>query len=96
MTDKRYIAMAEDTKKRLDAHLVEYATHRSEYLERQVHQDKLQSNNMEAIDKLTKATQGLVDTWLIANGIQKFFKWLSGFAFLGVIISWAVGFNPFK
>ena len=87
--DKRHIAMIEDTAEKLDAHLIEYTQHRAEYLERQQH-------NMEAIDKLTKATQGLVDAWTVANNIQRFFKWLSGFAFLGIVISWIVGFNPFK
>jgi len=52
------------------------------------------SNLITALATLTRATQGLVDGWIAARAIQRFIKWLSGFAFLGAISAWAAGKLP--
>ncbi len=81
---------------KLDNHIKEY----HEHLEEQRNQwDKLlttQRQNTEAITSLTDSTKDLVNVWHAANGTMKslsalggFMKWLSGFAFVGVIITWA-------
>ena len=51
---------------------------------------------LKAIDDLTKAVQPLVDGVTVLVVLQKLVKWASGFAFLGIIISWYTGYNPFK
>jgi hypothetical protein len=38
--------------------------------------------------ELTESTRGIVETWQTANGVGKFFKWLSGFAILGALVKW--------
>ena len=80
-------------KRRFDDHLVEHAEFRSEYSINQIRHETAYTKNMEAIAALTKSTQevvqstqGVVDAWKVANGFQKFVKWLSGFVFLGAII----------
>ena len=87
---ERYIAMAEDTKKRLDEHLVEYSKDRAEYLEGYKQLKDLQQANAEAIGQLITSTQGLVDVWTVANGFQRFFKWLSGFAVASAAVVWLI------
>lgn len=83
-------------RKRFESHLDDHRVDLQEYAERQLKQDLAHEEAMKAITELTIATKGLVDAWTTVSQIQKFFKWLSGFAFLGIVISWAVGFNPFK
>ena len=79
---------------KLDNHIEEYKMHKQEYLERQAHQDTMQENNMKAIAELVAATKGVVDAWAVANGFQKFIKWLSGFGLVGALIAW--GFSMAK
>lgn len=86
------IKLRERFDKHLDSHREDY----EEYVERQRTQEQFSTKNAEAIAALTEATQSLVDAWKTIGAIQKFVKWLSGFAFLGIIISWFAGFNPFK
>jgi len=75
---------------RLEEHLVQYRLHREEYLDRQAHQDEAYEKNLEAIAALTKATQGLVDSWVVVLSVQKFIKWLSGFAVIGGFITYLI------
>ena len=75
---------------RLDKHIEEYIMHKQEYLERQAHQDEMQEKNMEAIAELVAATKGVVDAWAVANGFQKFIKWLGGFGLVGALITWGL------
>lgn len=75
---------------KIDMHLGEYLLHRQEYIERQETQELAYINTMKAINELTVATKGVVDAWTIANGFQKFVKWLSGFSVLGAVIAWCV------
>lgn len=73
---------------RLDKHLESYQADTVKYTERQLRQDIAHAQSMEAIDKLTKATQGVVDAWVIANGFSRFLKFLSSFVILGGILTW--------
>tara|TARA_R110002153_G_scaffold150049_2_gene301633 strand:+ start:2490 stop:2771 length:282 start_codon:yes stop_codon:yes gene_type:complete len=77
---------------RLDDHLVE-CNKRS--MEVDVRLDKLiqaQELNATNIADLTKATQGVVEAWTVANGLSKFLKWLSSFAIIGASIIWLKDF----
>lgn len=65
-----------------------FQTHLTEYSLRCERQDIAHEKNMEAISKLTKSTQGLVDTWVTVRSLQKLMSWLSSFAVLGVLIAW--------
>lgn len=53
---------------------------------------KAQELNASNIAHLTESTQGVVDAWVVANGLQKFIKWVSSFAIIGGIIAWLNGF----
>lgn len=44
---------------------------------------------LEAISQLTSSTQDVVDAWKVASGLQRFVKWLSGFA---VVVGAAIAF----
>lgn len=81
---------------RFDRHMDEHRMDAQDYNERQLQQDLSQERNIVAIDNLTKAVQPLVDGMTVLAAIHKLGKWLSGFAFIGVAISWYTGFNPFK
>lgn len=83
-------------KRRLETHMEEHRLDEKEYVARQLKQDLAHEKNMEAIDKLTKAVQPLVDGVVVMVALQKVVKWASGFAFLGVIIYMITGHNPFK
>ena len=39
-------------------------------------------------DAQIKATEGLVNAWNVLSSFQKFVKWMSGFAAIGVFIAW--------
>ena len=80
--------------RKVDKHIEECTLHRSEYLERQLHQDIAHEKNMIAISKLTESTQGVVDAWSTANNFQKFAAWLSKFAVLVALIAWIVNKIP--
>lgn len=77
-----------ELKARIEAHLEDYREHTSEYDERCKTQDKLYKNTMEAIDKLTQSTQGVVDAWVTARNLQRFVKWLSSFTIVAIAIGW--------
>jgi len=49
---------------------------------------RAQEKNTANIEKLTQATQGLVDAWTAANLFTRFVKWLSSFAIVGALIAW--------
>lgn len=66
---------------KLDTHVTEQYKVNSEH--GRMHQD-----TMEAIAELTKATSGMVDVWSTAHSLQKFIKWLSGFAVIGAVMLW--------
>lgn len=83
-------------RKRFERHLDCYRVDSAECMERQLRQEIAHEEAMKGICDLTTATKGLVDAWTAASALQKFIKWLSGFAFLGIVISWFVGINPFK
>lgn len=83
-------------RKRFEVHLDEHRVDAAEYQELQLRQSLAHEEAMKNISELTVATKGLVDAWNAASTIQRFFKWLSGFAVLVAIITWAVGYNPFK
>ena len=49
------------------------------------------------VEQLTKATEGVVEAWQTANALQRFLKWLGGFAIIGGLITWVLshfGGNP--
>ncbi len=83
-------------RKRFDKHLDEHRMDDHSYMERQTKQDLAQEKTTEAICDLTEAVKPLVAGVTLFVTLHKFVKWLSGFAFLGVILSWLIGHNPFK
>lgn len=86
----------EELAEQLAKHLSEYAEHRLEYLERQLHQDQMQASNLKAISDLTTATKGLVDAWTVANNLQRFVVWVSKFAILAGVFTYFSGKFGFK
>lgn len=80
---------------RLESHIQDYRDHvleeeRRHYQEMQK-QEAMASNIaqlMKALELQVKATEGLVNGWNALAFFQKFIKWLSGFAFIGVMIAW--------
>lgn len=83
-------------RKRFEDHMNEHRLDEQDYNDRQLKQDLAQAAMVESIAHLTKAVQPLVDGITVLVVIHKLVKWLSGFAFLGVIVSWFTGYNPFK
>lgn len=83
-------------KQRFEAHMDQHRLDEVEYNDRQLRQDIAHQQTMEAIDKLTLAVQPLVDGITMLVVAQKLIKWASGFAFLGVVILFFTGNNPFK
>ena len=49
-----------------------------------------QRANVEAIHKLTCATEGLVSAWTTADNLQRFFKWVSAFGIAVGAVVWLV------
>lgn len=62
--------------------------HLTEYDKRCKRQDEAYDKTMEAINKLTESTQGIVEAWTAANSFQRFIKWVSSFAVVGAVITW--------
>lgn len=81
-------------RERFETHLEEHRIDAVEYAERQVRQDIAHEKNMEAIAKLTEATQQVVDAWEVAIGISKLIKYLASFASLGIFLIWIVSKLP--
>jgi hypothetical protein len=50
--------------------------------------DRKHEETMTAIANLTSATADVVDAWKVANGLQRFVKWLSGFAVIGAVMAY--------
>lgn len=68
----------------------EFDMHKIEIEELHKRHNEMYEKNMEAIAKLTESTQGVVDAWTTANNLHKFTKWLSGFAIVGIVITWLI------
>lgn len=80
---------------KLDNHIKDYHEHLDEHRKQWDTLLTTQRQNTEDISSLTDSTKDLVNVWHAADGTMKslsalggFMKWLSGFAILGVIISW--------
>lgn len=67
---------------RLQQHMIAYAKDKTS-------DDLRHEQAMKEIAALRQATADVVNAWKVANGFQKFVKWLSGFAVLGAAITWA-------
>lgn len=74
--------------RKVDNHILEYKKHTIDYEARYLKQDEQYEKNMDAIAALTASTQGVVDAWKTAGALQRFLKWLSGFAVVGIVIAW--------
>lgn len=77
-----------ELKRRFEDHLEDYRVHTNDEIERKVRDDERYTQTMHSIDCLAKSTKDVVDAWTFANTVQKFVKWLSGFAILGGIIAY--------
>ncbi len=77
-----------DLNRKLDQHLNDHKVHEVTYEARCVKQEEESKRTIAAIDKLTQATTDIVEAWKVARGVQKFVKWASTFAAIGVILSW--------
>lgn len=78
MTTEEDIAKLEE---RFNSHLIKYAEDKTA--------DNIRHEQiMQEITELTQATAQVVNAWKVANGFQRFVKWLSGFAVLGAVITW--------
>jgi hypothetical protein len=89
--------------RRLDDHINEFHAHVASENERWDHLIDVTERNTESITKLAKSTEGLVDIYRTGNSViragvtmGRFVKWLSSFAVIGYIISWAVEHWPVK
>ena len=72
--------------RRFEDHLDDYRVHIAEDVEKHRRQDEMHERNLQAIADLTEATKGVVEGWIVANGLQRFAKWLGGFAFFAAAI----------
>lgn len=88
---------------RFERHMDEHRLDEHDYNDRQLKQDlaraenmKLTEANTKAIADLARSVQPLVDGITVLVVLQKLVKWLSGFAFIGVIATLLVNNNPFK
>lgn len=84
----------EQLERKLDDHILEYELFKKKSAEIHERQDTAFNKNMEAISALTAATTDVVKAWEVANGLQKFLKWLSGFAILGGSVMWLISQLP--
>lgn len=96
--DKQIVLMQQ----KLDNHIEEYKEHCKAEEERWDHLIFSQERNTQSIRELTESTKALTDStkdivsaWQAANGTVKtmsivgqFVKWLSGFAVVGVAVTW--------
>lgn len=85
----------EELKQLILLHLEQYEKDRNYFFETQDKNQKAyetNANNIEKLveitDELSKATQGVVQAWETANALQRFLKWASSFAVIGVIVAW--------
>lgn len=83
-------AQMKEFNRRFEDHLDEYRVHISEDVEKYARLDAMQEANMVAIADLTLATKGLVEGWIVANGLQRFLKWVSAFGIVGVALVWMI------
>lgn len=81
-------------KAKFEDHLIEHRIKSKDYELRQERQDLKHEQNMQAIAELTAATQDVVAAWKVANGLQRFVKWLSGFAVVGAVITFVSNHFP--
>ena len=80
---------------RLDSHIDDFRAHMLEE-ERRYHQDMQKqeaiANNLDnlirSLELQVKATEGLVQAWNAASFLQRFIKWCSGFAAIGMFLAW--------
>lgn len=80
--------------RRLDDHLIDYRDHVADDLLKHDRQDRMHDQNMEAIRALTRSTQGVVDVYTTVDRVQKFAKWVAGFAVIGWILTHYVVLAP--
>lgn len=80
---------------RFETHLDDYRAHVLEeerrYLQDMQRQEAMANNInnlMKSLEFQAEATKGLVEAWNAASFLQRFVKWASGFAFIGVLIAW--------
>ena len=83
-------------RKRFEKHLDNHRQDESYENEKQLKKDIDQAAMIKSVSDLTKAVQPLVDGVTVLIVMQKLVKWLSGFAFIGVVIAAVTGNNPFK
>ena len=80
---------------RLDSHIDDYRAHILEEERRYLQDMEKQQAIANNIDNLIKslelqveATRGLVEAWNAANFLQRFVKWASTFAAIGMFLAW--------
>lgn len=56
--------------------------------------DRKHEETMAAIANLTCATRDVVDAWKVANGLQRFVKWISSFAVVGGVLTYLAANYP--
>ena len=78
--------------KRLEQHLLEHAQKDATINARLDKLIQAQELNATNIASLTKATNGVVEAWTVANGLSKFLKWLSSLALIGGALIWLSNF----
>jgi phage shock protein A len=83
-----------ELRQKLEDHVEEYKQQCREFSDRQMQLQRSHEQTMVAITALTQATKEIVNAWTVANGVQKFIKWLSSFAIVGVAIIWIVAKLP--
>tara|TARA_R110000851_G_scaffold317339_1_gene480768 strand:+ start:1911 stop:2228 length:318 start_codon:yes stop_codon:yes gene_type:complete len=83
-------------RRRFEKHLDSHRQDDREDMEKRLNQEANQETMVKSIAELTKAVQPLVDGVTVLVVVQKLVKWLSGFAFIGVVIATVTGNNPFK
>lgn len=81
--------------RKLDTHLEEYHERKEEMEARYRQQQEDHKCVMHAISDLTcvvkeqvDATRGVVEVYVTTKNVQRFVKWLSGFAFLAGMLGW--------
>ena len=75
-------------RERLDDHLERYNMDREERIRFEEQILVATQRNSEGIEKLTKSTQGLIDSWIMITGIRKLLVWLASIGGLGWLTTW--------
>jgi len=81
----------ETFRRRFNDHLDNHREEHDEHIEDKAKQEEINRNTLKAVADLTQSIQVVVDFFRVIILLQKFAKWLSGFAILGGVAAYFWG-----